>query len=166
MYSATGSAYTNPDVRNTAHRTLQWVETAPFYNTAFPRPGHFLLFLLFFSLLLFFHKVLMICVFILESLGNRSFLLCLRNKIGISKSTHWQVSCAHDIHIGPQDRGENEGKTLTQKRRTQKTLLIYECNTWKVLSMQIKAALEQVHFIAPTFLWQVNHIDADTATSG
>lgn len=49
---------------------------------------------------------------------------------------------------------------------THKKLLIYECNTWKVLSMQIKAALEQVHFIAPTFVWQVNHTDADTATSG
>lgn len=54
MYSATGSAYTNPDVRNTAHHTLQWVETAPFYNTAFPRPGHFLLFLLFFFFIVIF----------------------------------------------------------------------------------------------------------------
>lgn len=32
--------------------------------------------------------------------------------------------------------------------------------------MQIKAALEQVHFIAPTFVWQVNHADADTAAPG
>lgn len=49
---------------------------------------------------------------------------------------------------------------------THTNLLIYEGNTWKVLSMQITAALEQVHFIAPTFVWQVNHNNAHTAKSG
>lgn len=68
--------------------------------------------------------------------------------------------------LGCRTEGRMKEKHLPRRDTHKKPLLIYECNTWKVLSMQIKAALEQVHFIAPTFVWQVNHTDADTATPG
>jgi len=67
--------------------------------------------------------------------------------------------------LGCRTEGRTKEKHLP-RTGTHKNRLIYECNTWKVSSMQIKAALEQVHFIAPAFVWQVNHTDADTATSG